>query len=81
MITARYFGRKAFGSIRGTEMMLGLPAAVAAPIFAGSVYDTFGNYEVVFQSCVFFLSLCVITTILAMPPKAPAKVVGINQIV
>jgi sugar phosphate permease len=80
MMTARYFGRKAFGSIRGTAMMFGLPATISAPIFAGWVYDTTGSYATIFKFCTFYLAFSIIFILLAIPPKAPAKVTGIHHI-
>jgi len=43
-IRARYFGRKAFGSIGGTSMIFTTPIGVVAPIYAGWVYDNTGSY-------------------------------------
>jgi cyanate permease len=44
LILGRYFGRKSFGAIFGTCMMLVGPAQLVAPAFAGWIYDTTGKY-------------------------------------
>ena len=47
-LVGRYFGRKAFGSIQGSKMMFMAPFSMAAPIYAGWVYDTTGSYITAF---------------------------------
>ncbi|MFC1978107.1 MFS transporter, partial [Chloroflexota bacterium] len=44
LITGRYFGRKAFGSISGFSRMFLTPIEVAAPVYIGWVYDATGSY-------------------------------------
>ena len=39
-----YFGRKAFGTIFGSSMTIRAPISLAAPIFAGWIYDKTGAY-------------------------------------
>jgi sugar phosphate permease len=80
-ISARYFGRKAFGSIRGTLTMFILPFSVGAPIFAGWIYDTTGSYMIVFIVCAVLLILGLIALCLAFPPKPPAQVTDVYKIV
>ncbi|MFC2004478.1 MFS transporter [Chloroflexota bacterium] len=81
VILGRYFGRKAFASIRGTLMMFMLPFSVVAPIYAGWVYDTNGSYIRVFLTCGLFLFLSAIIISLAFPPKPPAHITDIQKIV
>ena len=81
VIIARYFGRKAFGSIRGTSMMFMLPASVLAPIYAGWVYDTTGSYINVFILCAALLAFSTILMSFASPPKPPVRVTDIRNIV
>jgi sugar phosphate permease len=80
VIIARYFGRKAFGSIRGTIMMFMLPVAVLAPIYAGWVYDTTGNYINVFILCAVLLTFSMIVVSLASPPRLTGQLTDINEI-
>ncbi|OGP49844.1 MAG: hypothetical protein A2Y79_02550 [Deltaproteobacteria bacterium RBG_13_43_22] len=70
-IRARYFGRKAFGTIQGTASLFLTPVGVAAPIYAGWVYDTTGSYTSAFW--LFTILLAVSSAILPFvrPPKPP----------
>ncbi|MBN1664978.1 MAG: MFS transporter [Deltaproteobacteria bacterium] len=79
-ITARYFGRKAFGLIRGTSMFFLTPVGVAAPIYAGWVYDTTGQYISAF---VLFAVLLVVSSAIlpfVKPPKQPEVITDIRKI-
>ncbi len=78
---ARYFGRKAFGSIRGTSMMFITPVGVLAPIYAAWVYDTTGSYITVFTLFAALLASMVILAPFILPPKPPAQVTDIHEIV
>ena len=78
-IRARYFGRKAFGSIHGTSMMIMAPFSVVAPIYAGWVYDTTGNYTTAFMVFGSLLALAVVITLFARPPKPPPQITGIRE--
>jgi nitrate/nitrite transporter NarK len=77
---ARYFGRKAFGSIGGTSSMFVTPVGVIAPIYAGWVYDTTGSYMTAFT--LFAVLLVVSASILPFirPPKPPAQLTDVRQI-
>lgn len=69
LIRGRYFGRKAYGSIAGTSLMLGTPVGILAPVYAGWVYDTTGSYMNAFT---LFAALAVSVTLmmcLVRPPK------------
>jgi MFS family permease len=81
VIASRYFGRKAFGSIRGTLMTFMLPVSVTAPIYAGWVYDTTGSYVTVFSLCTVLIVLSTIIILFAAPPKPPAQITDIHKIV
>jgi sugar phosphate permease len=76
----RYFGRKAFGSIRGTSTMFVTPVGVVAPIYAGWVYDTTGNYigAFILIAALLFTSAVLAATI--MPPKPPAQITDVRKI-
>ena len=80
LIRARYFGRKAFGSIYGTSMMLLAPVGVLAPIYAGWVYDTNGTYLPAFTLFAILLAVAAIILPFARPPKPPAQVTDIRKI-
>ncbi len=79
-VRARYFGRKAFGSISGSSALFMTPIGVAAPVYAGWAYDTTGSYITVF---ILFAGLLVLSAILAsltVPPKPPTAVSDIHKI-
>ena len=78
---ARYFGRKAFGYIQGTSMMFMSPVTVAAPIYLGWVYDTTGSYINAFTTVAVLLALSVVIMSLILPPKPPASITDIRNIV
>lgn len=81
LMRARYFGRKAFGSIQGTSMMLITPIGVIAPIYAGWVFDTTGSYITAFTTLAIALAIAAVLMPFARPPKPPAKVSDIHKIV
>jgi len=81
LIRARYFGRKALGSIQGISSMLMTPIGVFAPIYAGWIYDKTGSYLNAFIQFAVLLGVASILAVFNLPPKAPEKITGVNQIV
>jgi sugar phosphate permease len=81
LIRARYFGRKALGSIQGISSMLMTPIGVIAPIYAGWIYDTTGSYLSAFTQFAVLLGVASVLALFNLPPKPPAKITGVNQIV
>jgi len=80
-IFGRYFGRKGYGSIRGSLMMFIMPVGVASPIYCGWVYDTTGSYIPAFTVFTVLLAFSALIMALARPPKPPARVTDIRNIV
>ena len=80
LMRARYFGRKALGSIRGSSMMFMTPVGVVAPIYAGWVYDTTGNYMSAFILFAALLALSAAIFPFIKPPKPPDEVTDVRQI-
>ena len=80
-LRARYFGRKAFGSISGFSMMFLMPIEVAAPIYIGWVYDTSGSYISVFTLVAVLVSMAAVLMSLTKPPKPPSQVTDIRNII
>jgi len=78
-IRARYFGRKAFGSIGGTSMIFTTPIGVVAPIYAGWVYDNTGSYIPAFTLFAILFAISAILVSLACPPKPPAQVTDVRK--
>lgn len=79
IIRARYFGRKAFGSIQGTSMTLMTPVGILGPIYAGWVYDTTGSYMTAFTLIAVLVTISAIVMSLARPPKPPAEITGVDS--
>ncbi|MBN2059310.1 MAG: MFS transporter [Deltaproteobacteria bacterium] len=69
ILTSRYYGRKAFGSINGSSLIIRAPLALLAPVFAGWVYDKTGNYMIVFYLFVVLLIFGIAFICLADPPN------------
>ena len=78
---ARYFGRKAFGSIQGIATMLNTPVGVAAPIYVGWVYDTTGSYITAFTLIAALLTFSTVLAAFVLPPKPPAHITDISKFV
>jgi len=81
LLRSRYFGRKAFGSISGAATALTSPITLAAPIYVGWIYDMTKSYMTAFIQLA--VSLAAVSAIMAfvLPPKAPAHVTDIREIV
>jgi sugar phosphate permease len=78
---ARYFGRKAFGSIGGLTSLMMMPIGIFAPIYAGWVYDTTGSYTTAFNIVAILLGISAVLMFLILPPKVPTEVTDIRRIV
>jgi len=80
LIRARYFGRKSFGSVGGTAGMLITPVGIAAPIYLGWMYDTTGSYITAFTVVTAVIAFCGILSLFILPPRPPAQVTNIRNI-
>ena len=81
IVRARYFGRKAFGSIGGSSLMFVAPFGMIAPIYAGWVYDTTGSYISAFTIIGILLTFSGVLAATIMPPKPPAQITDVRKIV
>jgi len=82
VIRARYFGRKAYGSISGSLSLLMMPIGIIAPIYVGWVYDTTSSYISVFTILTVFLFIsAVLFPLLVKQPKPPAGISSVRNIV
>ena len=81
LIRARYFGRKAFGSIHGLANMIITPVGIIAPIYAGWIYDTTGSYSQTITIGAILLGISSFLTLFIIPPRPPARITSIHQIV
>ena len=80
-VRARYFGRKALGSIEGISRAVMTPAGIAAPIYLGWVYDTTGSYISAFTIIGILLTFSGVLAATIMPPKPPAQITDVRKIV
>jgi len=80
-IRARYFGRKAYGSIAGTSMIFLTPVGVLAPVYAGWVYDNTGSYIPAFTLFAIAFGISAVIISLASTPKPPAQVTDVSKVV
>ena len=80
-IRARFFGRKAFGSIHGITQLISTPVSVMAPWYAGWIYDTTGSYTLAFTQFAVLLGVAAVVSLFLVAPKPPAKIGDIRQLV
>lgn len=80
VMRARYFGRKAFGSIAGLSRMLMMPVGIAAPVYIGWVFDTTGSYINAFTLVAALLAFAAVVMFLILPPKPPAQITDVRKI-
>ena len=78
---ARYFGRKAYGSILGSWQMMNVPIGLVAPIYVGWVYDTTGSYMSIFGLLAPLLAVSGVVACFILPPKPPAQISDVPRIV
>jgi MFS family permease len=74
VIRSRYFGRKAYGSIQGSSVILSAPISFLSPIYTGWVYDTTGSYTTAFILFAALGALAAFMMCLIKVPKPPALV-------
>lgn len=79
MIRSRYFGRKGLASIQGISQIVMMPFLVAAPIYAGWVYDSTGSYLGAFRIFAGLLVFGAVLVFCARPPKPPAKIGDVRK--
>lgn len=74
IILGRYFGRKDFGSIFGTCMLLNAPLSLLAPVYAGWIYDTTGSYTTALTVFAVLAAVSALIVCLVSAPKPPDNV-------
>ena len=79
IIRGRYFGRKAYGSIEGTSVMLESPVPLLAPVYAGWVYDTTGSYINAFILFAVLAAFASSLMCLVRPPKKKAGATDVRK--
>ncbi len=81
VMVGRYYGRKAYGSIQGSKMAFMAGPGMLAPIYAGWVYDTTGSYITCFVNFGAALAVSAVIMAFTAPPKPPARITDIRDIV
>ena len=66
---ANYFGRDSFASINGFIFPVQIIFASAAPVAAGYLADSTGNYNLSFMAVIGFIGFAAVCALLATPPK------------
>jgi len=73
-LRGQLFGRRIFATIGGITSALTAVAAVAAPVFAGYIYDISGSYSTAFYTFLGLVCLSGIIFVLIRYPRPPARV-------
>ncbi len=81
IMQGRYFGRKAFGSIRGITMLVTAPFGMLAPVYTGWIFDTTGSYTTAFIVFAVVLAVGATAILFAFPPKPPARITDVDKFV
>jgi hypothetical protein len=69
LIRSRYFGRKAYGSIQGSSVILSAPISFLAPVYTGWVYDSTGRYITALILFAALASFAILLMLLIRVPK------------
>ncbi len=81
IMRARYFGRKAIGSIGGSATLFLTPFSVFSPIYLGWVFDTKGSYTLGLQWIAALLAVGTIAAFFVPAPKPPSQIGDIRKFV
>ncbi len=71
ILRGRYFGRKAYGFIQGSSVMLSTPAAFLGPVLTGWSYDLTGSYFTAFNVLMIIMVLTGCFMCFIRIPKTP----------
>ncbi|MFC1897767.1 MFS transporter [Chloroflexota bacterium] len=80
IVRARYFGRKAIGSIQGISMLISTPLGVIGPIYTGWICDTTGSYLTAFYLFTALLAVSAVIATFIPSPKPPAQSTDVRKI-
>jgi len=70
-LRGQLFGRKVFATMGGITSAMTAVATVAAPVFAGYIYDATGSYSIAFYTFLVLISLSGLAFLGVRYPKAP----------
>jgi sugar phosphate permease len=78
---ARYFGRKAWGSIRGSAQLFAAPISMLSPVYTGWVYDYTGSYISAFTLFAVLAAVAAFLVCFVRSPKPPAEVADVRKFI
>ncbi|MSQ13908.1 MAG: MFS transporter [Dehalococcoidia bacterium] len=78
-IVGDFFGRKHFGTLRGTMQFFSTFASFGMPVYAGWVFDRTGSYSWALLPFAGAAGLAAVMYLVLRPPKAPASTVVDSQ--
>ncbi len=81
IMRARFWGRKGFATISGVARTIAAVAGVAAPIYAGWVFDSTGSYRGAFILLLIAKLIATAVAFFLNPPKPPEKIGKITEFV
>jgi len=81
LLRGRYWGRKAYATIRGIMLPFSTCAGMIGPVYAGWTYDTTGSYTTAFTILLILTTISVVVMFFASPPKPPEKITSITDVV
>lgn len=76
-IVGDYFGRTNYATIRGFQQFFTIPAVVFGPIYAGLVFDIYGDYSFAFMS---FIGTLLVGMVFVFLARNPLGKVSLNNI-
>ena len=76
-IVGDYFGRTNYATIRGFQQFFTIPAVVFGPIYAGLVFDIYGDYSFAFMS---FIGTLIVGMVFVFLARNPLGKVSLNNI-
>ncbi|MEX2431284.1 MAG: MFS transporter [Dehalococcoidia bacterium] len=72
-IRADYFGRSSLGMIAGWSNTITMGGSIVGPILAGTMYDSFGSYQVPFLTIGMITTVSTVFFMMARKPPAPKR--------
>ncbi len=80
-LITRYFGRKSYATITGTQQMIGIPIGALAPIYVGWLWDTTGSYSIAFTQGIIFWFIGSAAWYFYNPPKQVDVISDVSKVI
>lgn len=81
LLRGRYFGRKSFASIQGTDALIRLPVTVFSPIYVGWIYDVTHSYISAFTQSLILVVIAIGILFFLKPPNPPTEITEVTKII